>query len=162
MFFQLQEEYGGIPEGHFENLFRALFGAPGKMKRMWYQKSFLQQLEIGLNKLSIRNVLENQNDLHSRQLVDTCSRVETDLASSLSDPVLEKILLMLSITQPCQESLPQLHGSYLKLLWRHLSVRENGISFWKNCDVTVKVQFSETIQSLNGLKEIAALIENMF
>ena len=158
--FILQEEYGGMHELHFEKLFRTLFAGPGKMKKMWYQKSFLQQLKVGFKKMSLEIVLENQNDFHSRQLIETCSRVKADLASSLSDPVLEKILLMLAITQPCQESLPQLHGAYLKMLWRHISSRGMGISCWT--DSNTMDTFSETLQSLNGLKDFAGLIEKIF
>jgi hypothetical protein len=43
----VQDDFGGLNEQQFESLFRSLFGSRAKVKKMWYQKSFLHQLDKG-------------------------------------------------------------------------------------------------------------------
>lgn len=124
---------------------------------MWYQKSFIQQLEIGFRKLSLDNILQNQNDPKSQSLIKMCSEVKHDLVPFLSDPVLERLLLVLSITQPCKDSLPEAHETFLKYLWQHISSQGNVLDSWTTTKTTAL--YSKIIHTLNEIQKVAELLK---
>ena len=137
----------------FEKFFRSLFGCPSKVKKMWYQKSFIQQLEIGFRKMNLRHVLQYQNDPRSQSLIRMCSVVKNGLAPFLSDPVLERLILVLSITQPCKESLPEAHENSLKYLWQHISNRGHTLNSWTTSKTTAL--YSKIIYTLDEIQKLA-------
>lgn len=153
---QLMDEYGGLSRNSFEKLFRSHFASPGKLKRMWYQKGFLQQLEIGFQSLKLSEILKDHaEDRTVNQLLEKSSKVQEDMKSSFRDPVLEKIMLMLAVTK---ESLPKLHETYLNLLCRHVATRGIQTRFCAN-GTSRSVDF--IIQSLTKLEGVADLLTQL-
>jgi len=145
-----------LSRNSFEKLFRSHFASPGKLKRMWYQIGFLQQLEIGFQSLKLSEILKDHaEDRTVNQLLEKSSKVQEDMKSSFRDPVLEKIMLMLAVTK---ESLPKLHETYLNLLCRHVATRGIQTRFCAN-GTSRSVDF--IIQSLTKLEGVADLLTQL-
>ena len=152
----LQEEYGGLSRNSFENFFRSHFASPGKLKRMWYQKGFLQQLQIGFQSLKLPDILRDHvEDRSVVQLLEKCPKIKEEMRSSFRDPVLEKIMLMLAVTK---ESLPRLHETYLNLLWRHVATCSINTRF---CSKETNRRVNSVLQSLKKLEDVADLLKQL-
>ena len=148
----MQEEYGGLTEQQFENLFRSIFERPGKIKKMWYQKSFLNLLEKGIQPLRLVHVLRDQNEPTTALLVKACKNSKEELNSLVTDPILEKIMFVLSITKSSKESLPTLHNTFLQLLWRHVTFQGKHLNGWSSQNSTAL--FAKALTSLKGLDSV--------
>lgn len=145
-------------EHQFEKFFRSLFACPSKIKKMWYQKSFIGQLEAGFRKISLKTILPDQDEPKSRILMKVCAQVKRNIFPFLADPVLEKLILVLSLTHLCQDSLPTVHATYLKYLWQHISRRGSRLDSW-NATKTVAL-YSKVIQTFGEIKKVATLLKH--
>jgi hypothetical protein len=82
------------------------------------------------------------NDPKSQTLVDVCNEATNSVAPFLADPIVERLTLMLAITQPCQAWLPEVHRAYLKQLWHYIDFRGRSIDTWSayRCQSFQKLQ----------------------
>lgn len=145
-------------ELQFEKFFRSLFACPSKVKKMWYQKSFIGQLEAGFRKISLETILPNQTDPKSQNLMRICAQVKRDLYPFLADPILEKLILVLSLTHLCQDSLPMVHETYLKYLWHHISRRGSFLDSWTATKTAAL--YSKVIHLMAEIRKVAILLKN--
>ena len=143
----LQEEYGGLSEQQFGNLFRSLFERPGKLKKMWYQKSFLSILEKGIKPLRLVHVFRDQNEPAISRILKASENCKAEMYSYVNDPVLEKIMFVLSITKSSKDSLPILHSTFLQLLWGHLT--------FQGTNEHSKALHSKILSSLSALDDLS-------
>jgi hypothetical protein len=123
---------------------------------MWYQKGFLQQLQIGFQNLKLSDILKDHAEEQGvMNLLEKCSKTKEHMRSSFRDPVLEKVMLMLAVTK---ESLPKLHETYLNLLWRHVVTCDSKSQFSSN-ETNRRVDF--VLQSLRKLEDVADLMKQL-
>jgi hypothetical protein len=73
--------------------------------------------------------------------------------SFVNDPVLEKLMFVLSITKNSKESLPLLHNTYLRMVWEHINFQGKNLDIWTS--ENSKSLFAKVIASLNGLNRVS-------
>jgi hypothetical protein len=96
----------------------------------------------------------------SQTLVRVLTYFKNCLKPFLADPILERLILMLALTQPCRDLLPGVHRAYLKHLWHYVAFRGSRIDAWSSSRTSK--MFSEAINTVADLRHLASLLKIVF